>query len=169
MRVPDGCIDFKWPIVNKPSEKYSRANNGFALSLSRNRLLRMLVAGALNSIFSFIVFSGALLAGMPPWLALLVGVVCGTVFNFFTTGGYVFRHMSLRVYPRFVACYLLIYAINLTLIHLISAMTGSDIVSQAIITIPIGFLSYLLMARFVFVPQRAKGATGSARCRPPTS
>lgn len=116
----------------------------------RNRFMRFLVAGGVNTIFGFAVYSICIVAGMAVWLALLAGMLSGTVFNFFTTGGYVFRELSLARFPRFVICYLLVYGINLMLIELISTWLSSKILSQAIITFPLALLSYFLMARFVF-------------------
>lgn len=112
--------------------------------------MRFLVAGGVNTLFGFVVYSIFILAGAAVWLALLGGMLSGTVFNFFTTGGYVFRELSLARFPRFLVCYLLVYGINLGLIELFSMWMSSQILAQAIITLPIAFLSYFLMARFAF-------------------
>ena len=80
--------------------------------LRRNQFLRFLVAGAINTLFGFIVYSPAILAGAAVWLALLLGLVCGTIFNFFSTGGYVFRDLKLARVPRFVIFYFLVYMAN---------------------------------------------------------
>ena len=125
------------------------------LNLRSNRYMRFLVAGGLNTLFGFAVYSAAILMGAPIWLALLVGMLAGTGFNFITTGGYVFRDLSLSRFPRFVICYLFIYLVNLGLIGLLSTWLGNPILSQAAITIPMAFLAYLIMARFVF-PMRAE-------------
>ena len=110
----------------------------------------MFVAGAANTVFGFVAFTLALLSGLPTWAALLLGLICGTIFNFVTTGHYVFRQLSLGKYPRFLACYLLVYLINLGLVQLMFRATGSDIVSQAILSLPIALFSYFLMGRYVF-------------------
>ncbi len=125
------------------------------MNLRSNRYMRFLVAGGLNTLFGFAVYSAAILMGAPIWLALLVGMLAGTGFNFITTGGYVFRDLSLSRFPRFVICYLFTYLVNLGLIGLLSTWLGNPILSQAAITIPMAFLAYLIMARFVF-PMRAE-------------
>ena len=56
----------------------------------RRQILRFIVAGAINTLFGFAVYSAAVLAGLPVWSALLVGNVAGVGFNFVTIGGYVF-------------------------------------------------------------------------------
>ena len=115
--------------------------------------MRFLVAGGVNTLFGFAVYSFCIIAGGAVWLALLTGMLSGTVFNFFTTGGYVFRELSLTRFPRFVICYLLVYGINLGLIELLSMWMSNKILSQAIITLPIALFSYFLMRQFVFSPK----------------
>ena len=126
--------------------------------LRGNRPLRFLVAGAINTLFGFLVYSGALLAGAPVWLALLMGLVSGIIFNFFSTGGYVFRDLRLGRVPRFVICYLAVYAVNLALIASLTSWVGNPIIAQGILTAPIALLAYMLMVRFVFVPRRPPGS-----------
>lgn len=112
--------------------------------------MRFLIAGGINTLFGFAVYSICIVVGMAVWLALLAGMLSGTVFNFFTTGGYVFRELSLARFPRFVICYLLVYGINFVLIEFISVWLSNKILSQAIIAFPLALFSYFLMARFVF-------------------
>lgn len=139
------------------SDLFRKANSSIKknMNLRSNRYMRFLVAGGLNTLFGFAVYSAAILMGAPIWLALLVGMLAGTGFNFITTGGYVFRDLSLSRFPRFVICYLFTYLVNLGLIGLLSTWLGNPILSQAAITIPMAFLAYLIMARFVF-PMRAE-------------
>jgi len=115
-----------------------------------NRFLRFLVAGGVNTLFGFAVYSGCIMAGLTVWLSLLIGTVFGTVFNFFTNGGYVFRQLSHTRFPRFVFCYLTVYGVNIFLIDLISIWLSSKILAQAILALPLALLSYFLMSHFVF-------------------
>lgn len=124
--------------------------------LRRDRFLRFLIAGGVNTLFGFVVYSLLIAAGMAVWLALFAGMLLGTVFNFFTTGGYVFRELSPARFPRFILCYLLVYLINLELIELVLTLLNNKIVSQAILVFPMALLSYLLMGRFVFAQKPPK-------------
>jgi len=128
----------------------NRSGHGTNFSSRRNRFMRFLVAGGVNTLFGFTVYSICIVSGMAVWVALLAGMLSGTVFNFLTTGGYVFRELSLPRFPRFVICYLIVYGINYMLIELISIWLSNKILSQAIITFPLALLSYFLMVRFVF-------------------
>lgn len=119
-------------------------------SANRGIFLRFLIAGAANTLFGFTVYSISLLAGAAVWLALLAGMLSGTLFNFITTGGYAFRRLSLAYFPRFLACYLAVYGLNMLLLDGLTTWTRSYILSQAIVTAPLALLSYFLMSRFVF-------------------
>lgn len=128
----------------------NRSVHGANSNSRRGKFIRFLVAGGVNTLFGFAAYSLLIAAGLAVWLALLVGMLLGTVFNFFTTGGYVFRELLLARFPRFILCYLLVYFINLELIELILPVLSDKILSQAILVFPMAMLSYFLMARFVF-------------------
>lgn len=122
-----------------------------AVMLRNNEILRFIVAGVLNTFFGYAVYSLAIILGAAAWMALLTGMLLGTIFNFFTTGGYAFRQLSKERYPRFVACYLLVYGVNLLLIEALSLWISNKLVSQALLLLPLAVLSYVLMSRLVFV------------------
>jgi putative flippase GtrA len=120
-------------------------------SLRTNRFMRLIVAGVINSLFSLTLFSWFMWLGMETKLSLLAALISGTLFNFLTTGGYVFRQLSPALFPRFLICYFFVYGINLALLEVLALGLSNKIVAQAILTLPIGLLSYFLMARFVFI------------------
>lgn len=124
-------------------------------SPSSNTFVRFLIAGGINTLFGFMVYAAAIGFAAPAWLALLIGNIAGIAFNFFTTGGYVFRQLSASRLPRFVLCYLLTYVANLALLQLLVAWTGSKLLSQLALTLPVAVLSYTLMARIVFTGRTA--------------
>jgi hypothetical protein len=74
----------------------------------------------------------------------------GVVFNFFTTAGFVFRQLSIGRFPIFIACYLAIYEINIHLFNMASKFIDSNIVTQAVLLIPLSILSYFLLSILVF-------------------
>lgn len=115
-----------------------------------SRIFRFLITGTLNSFFGFLVFSCCQLLGLAVNFAIFVGMLSGVIFNFFTTGGIVFRQLSIRRFPLFIVCYLAIYAINVFLFTKLSVFIHSSILNQAILTVPLALLSYLLMSNIVF-------------------
>ena len=128
---------------------------GLPSRLPSNRLLRFLIVGVVNSLFGFAVFSGFIVAGSSTWAALVGGNLAGLVFNFFTTGGLVFRDLAPSRAPRFLLCYLATLALNAWLIDsLAPALGGHRIAAQALLTAPMAVFSYLVMAKLVFRPAR---------------
>lgn len=122
----------------------------FVKSLGNFRLIRFLLAGAVNTLFGLGVYVGCVLAGLPAWLAMLVGTAAGIVFNFVSLGGYAFRDLSVRRMPRFVCCYGVTYLVNLAALHLLRAVIADPIVGQIALTAPMALFSYLVLSRFVF-------------------
>ncbi len=118
---------------------------------SRSRPLRFIIAGVVNSIFGFLVYSVTIYLFSRVWLGLVAGICAGIIFNFFTTGGFVFRDTSRQRIPRFFACYLLIYGLNFALLELTMPLLHGPIVAQALLTPIIALFSYLLLTRFVFL------------------
>lgn len=126
----------------------ARAEDG---DVRRGRVVRFLIAGLVNTLFGFAVYSAAITMGTVVWLSLLLGLLSGVLFNFVTTGGYAFRDLSLKRFPRFVMSYMIVYAVNLGLLDLVSLWLPDKILAQAAVTLPVAALSYLLMTKFVFV------------------
>lgn len=129
--------------------------------MARNRFFRFLLAGVINTLFGYLVYCAALFAGSSIWMALLIGTVSGTLFNFLTTAGYVFRQLTLSLFPRFLSCYALVYLVNLGLIKLLSNWLQDGKLSQLILVFPMAMFSYFLMSRVVFPPV----ATGADETR----
>ena len=111
---------------------------------------RFVLAGIVNTVFGFLVYGATILAGGPVWAALLAGVVAGILFNFVTIGGYAFRQLSVRNFPRFVGCYVVVYLVNLLSIHLLAGTRLGAVGAQAVLTLPMAVLSFLLMRHVAF-------------------
>ena len=107
-----------------------------------NRFIRFLVVGGLNTLFGFVVYSILALSD----LSNLIGIA----FNFITTGGLVFRDMSLNKIPQFLICYGVIFLFYLELIQWLSPIIGGRIVAMAIIVLPMAVLTYFMQSWFVF-------------------
>jgi putative flippase GtrA len=126
----------------------------FRYALANGQFLRFLVAGGVNTLFSFGVNIAAMVAGVPVWLSMLIGTVAGIAFNFFTHGGYAFRDLSARRLPRYLLGYAVVYVIALAGFHALQLVVPNPIACQALLVIPMALLSYLIMSRFVFQKRR---------------
>ena len=133
-----------------------------ALTQGQSRFLRFVAAGVANTLFGFAAYSGLIVAGTPVWLALFVAMLFGMMFNFFSTGGFVFGNRDLKRIPRFVICYGVIYAANLASVEAVMACCapGRKIIAQAIVTLPASLLSYYLLKTFVFAGAKPPGSGG---------
>lgn len=112
--------------------------------------IRFLVAGGLNTLFGWMIYSLALIFGAHVWLALLSSTLIGIAFNFLSLGGYAFRDLSVQRLPRFVASYLLVYLLNLALISSLQTLIQNAIWAQLALIPIMAALSYLIMSRWVF-------------------
>jgi putative flippase GtrA len=119
------------------------------------RFFRFLLVGGLNTLFGFTVYTCFIVLHSPTWLALIGGNIAGMVFNFFTTGHFVFLDISPGRIPRFAIVYLAIYYANLELIGVVNRYTHNAIVSQACLTPLFAVLSYVLLSSWVFGAAKA--------------
>jgi putative flippase GtrA len=118
--------------------------------LLNRRVVRFLGVGVLNSAFGFLVFSAVVWLGQGVVMALIAGNAAGLVFNFFSTGGLVFRTLALHRLPKFVACYVSMLLVNYALIEVLTPLHNSQIVAQAVLTLPMAGLSYVIMTFWVY-------------------
>ena len=121
------------------------------MSVIKSTFLRFLIAGGLNTLFGFAVYTGLILLGVPLWAALIFSTLAGIAFNFITTGGYAFRDLSYARLPRFVICYFLVFGANFGLITVCTGFLHDKILAQLILAPFIAVFSYFLLARFVFL------------------
>lgn len=113
-------------------------------------LLRFLIAGGVNTGFGLAVYTGLALTPLPTWLVLIVTNVAGLMFNFLTSGGFVFRDLSAGRLPRFLLSYAVILPLYWGLIRWLTPIAGGRIGAMLIIIVPMTGLTYLLQSRFVF-------------------
>ena len=117
---------------------------------ARSTFIRFVIAGIINTLFSWGVYSTCILLSVSPWLSLIIGNLSGIAFNFVSLGGYAFRDLALARLPRFVSCYLVLYMLNLGLLKSAAPWLPNLIWAQLVLSLPMALLSYLMMSRFVF-------------------
>ena len=124
------------------------------------RLLRFLVVGAINTLFSYLIYAALILVGAHYNLAALISTIVGIIFNFFTTGRIVFRSMDNRRFILFILVYAFTYLINILLLHwLIDGLAMDKLVAGALVTLPVALLSYFLNANITFKDKRSPSIT----------
>ncbi|WP_158072274.1 GtrA family protein [Achromobacter xylosoxidans] len=121
----------------------------------KKRIIRFFLVGGLNTLFGFVVYTVFALTSLPTWLVLIATNTITLSFNFLTTGGLVFRQMAIRLLPRFLIVYGVIFCTYLGLINLLAPIVGGRIWAMAIIVLPVAVLTYLLQSIFVFRPPKS--------------
>ena len=138
-------------ITAKSAEANSSALCAFLRRFWEIRLFRFFVIGAVNTLFSYLIYAGAILIGMHYTLATLISTVLGIIFNFFTTGKVVFRSLEGRRFFFFVLVYAVTYVVNILLLRLlVDGIHINKLIAGALVTLPVALLSYYLNARWTF-------------------
>ena len=115
------------------------------------RLLRFLVVGAINTLFSYLVYAILILLGIHYSIATLISTILGVIFNFFTTGRIVFRSMDNKRFIMFALVYTLTYFVNVLLLRwLVDGLNMDKLLAGALVTLPVALLSYLLNSKLTF-------------------
>ncbi|MDR0367803.1 MAG: GtrA family protein [Bacteroidales bacterium] len=125
----------------------------FIKKLFRNKFIRFVLVGGLNSVFGYGMYALFLAIGLHYTVATLLATIAGVLFNFKTYGILVFKNKSNYLIFRFVLVYIFIYLCNNLFIYCFKA-GGIDLyISGAIWLIPGSILSYLLNNIFVYRKQ----------------
>ncbi|MDF7774410.1 GtrA family protein [Sphingomonas sp. AOB5] len=119
-------------------------------SLIDPRLIRFLAIGVVNTLFGYSVFGLGIWLGLASPLALFIATCVGILFNFFTTGRFVFSSSDPRLIPRFIGAYGFTYLFNLVLLVALERTGLQSLVAQALCIPPTVVLSFLILKRFVF-------------------
>jgi putative flippase GtrA len=114
------------------------------------RLVRFAAVGVINTAFGYLVYALLLSIGFGYALASGLATVIGVLFNFKTTGGFVFGSRDNRLIFRFVVVYVVIYCANVMGLWLLD-QRGVDPYTAGLITLlPAAVIAYLLNKVFVF-------------------
>ena len=118
---------------------------------TRRQFVRFIAVGLLNTGFGYLIFSGSVLAGVPPMPSLVLTYLLGVPFNFMTTGMLVFDHHGHALFWRFVMAYGVIYVFNVASYHLLVAAVGAGpLVVQAICLPAVAVFGFILFKVHVF-------------------
>ena len=117
---------------------------------TKQELLRFLVIGSINTLFSYSLFCFFIAIKIHHVLAISLAFVCGVTFNFQTIGRFVFKSHNNRLIVKFILVYLLLYVINLGTIELVNHFIANWYLSGGITTIFCAAISFILNKCWVF-------------------
>jgi putative flippase GtrA len=121
-----------------------------ALAGERRQLLLFLAVGILNTVVGYCLFAVLYLTLQSYRVAAVLAFASGVLFNFFSTGRWVFESRSLRALIPFVVGYLAILGLNLLLLEVLVAWGMNALLAQALSLPPMVIASYLINSRIVF-------------------
>lgn len=112
--------------------------------------LRFIATGILNTLVGWVIYSILILLSVKIWLALLMPIIFGIFFNFFTISKYAFKKVNIKVLPKFIVVYGLIYFINYFLLHFLQKYVNNEIVAQFLLLPIVSIISFLLFSKIVY-------------------
>jgi putative flippase GtrA len=127
--------------------RLTTTNKQVETPLLAGQALRFLVAGLVNTGFGYIAYVFFLALSVPPVIALGMATAIGALFNYFSTGLFVFKHRTLDRLPRFLTAYTVIYAINALLLHWFVEQGFAPALVQ-IVLLPVVAIASFLVFRF---------------------
>ena len=127
--------------------KYHRIAWQYLIS---KKLFRFIHIGVINTIFGYGVFVFLYTVTNKPYLSVITTTIIGVLFNFFTTGRFVFDNQSAAALLPFVLGYTVILGVNIVLLDLLLNLGIHGNIAQGL-TLPVtALLSYLINSHIVF-------------------
>jgi putative flippase GtrA len=155
------CSHFNYPAesaANGDGIGMKRLRGGPAAWLRDPELRRFatfLVVGGLNTLVGYAIFAALILMGLSTAVAAIVGTILGVLFNFFSTGGVVFKNQAARLLPRFIAVYVVQMALNVAALRALESAGLHALVAGALVLPPLAVFTYFALRHFVFRPPAA--------------
>ena len=114
---------------------------------------KFLGVGVINTAFGYGVFALLIFAGVRAIPSLVITYVVGVMFNFITTGGFVFDHFHRSALLRFIAAYVVVFLVNAGLYEILAGSGATPLVAQAICLPIMAVLSFFIFKFHVFNPR----------------
>jgi putative flippase GtrA len=115
------------------------------------RMVRFLIVGGVNTLFGVGVYCLLIYLGLGRTSALTLGTILGVLFNFKTSGTFVFRNTDNRLLFKFVACYVVVYVANLALLWALHLFTPINDYYAGMMAIPLtAIISYFIQRNYVY-------------------
>lgn len=124
--------------------------SGWLQNADVRRFITFLLVGGLNTVVGYAIFAALILLGLSTPAAVVLGTTLSVVFNFYSTGGLVFRNRSGNLLPRFVGVYVVQMGLGVVLLTALER-AGLHPLVGALVAMPLlAVFTYLAMRRFVY-------------------
>ncbi len=116
----------------------------------RNRFVRFLLVGGLNTAFGYGAYALFLFLGLHYAAAAAISTIVGILFNFRTYGVLVFGNRDPSLLWKFLCVYGITYVVSVLCLRVASQLRLDLFLVGAALILPMATLSFLLNRRFVF-------------------
>ena len=120
------------------------------MTLLNNQFIRFIFVGVINTLFGYSLFVFLLYIGLHYTLAVFIGTIIGILFNFKTTGSFVFNSKDNKLLIKFFYVYGIIYLLNISSLYIFELFKINLYIAGAILIIPMALISYILNKKIVF-------------------
>lgn len=114
------------------------------------RFIKFILVGIINTIFSYSVYALFIYLKMHYSLAALFGTILGVLFNFKSTGRYVFKVENNAVLARFIGVYIITYVLYVVALGIFNFFRFDLYWAGLLMILPLSLVSYVLQSRYVF-------------------
>lgn len=117
----------------------------------RNKFIRFIFVGGLNTAFGLSVYCLLIWIGLSYIWATLISQVLGVLFNFITTGSLVFENSDRRLIYKFIFSYIITYFINIGINRALQITFGvNEYISGIVAIILSAIVSFFILKQFVY-------------------
>jgi len=120
------------------------------IKLINNQFIKFCIVGVINTLFSYTMFALFITLRINYSISLLLATVCGILFNYRSTGKYVFNHRGNSLLFKFFILYLALYIINLINLKILNYFIQNFYISGVISVIFSAIISFFCNRKFIF-------------------
>ena len=120
------------------------------ISYEKKQFFSFLVIGGLNTLFGYGIFSSFIFLKFHYTAAMLFSTIIGVIFNFFTTGRFVFKNKKNSLFIKFLITYTMLYLLNILIVSLLNKISYDLYFNGAVSIIASAFVGFVANKYFVF-------------------
>ncbi|MFA5793885.1 MAG: GtrA family protein [Candidatus Brocadiia bacterium] len=119
-----------------------------------HQFIRFLIVGGVNTVFGYSIYALFIYIGLHYTIAALASTILGVLFNFKTTGIFVFKSNRNSLLFKFIGVYAVIYLLNIACLKIFNMLEVNMYLAGAILILPLAVLSFILNKKYVFKEQK---------------
>jgi len=120
------------------------------LDFNYRRFIKFLVIGTVNTMFGYSIYAIFLFLHFHYSIAALFSTILGVLFNFKTTGRFVFYNRNNKLIMRFITVYIVTYFVNIAALGTLNYLAVDLYTAGFVMLFPMALISYTLNRKFVF-------------------